>query len=301
VCAHGPPISGDNVTDTVINYRDSIQFIWDQTVRGINQGLTLDELTTRVQLPTHFQDTYFTQQFYGLVEHHVRQIPSGLFGWFDEDESRLLPMPTAERCRRLIKGFGGRVKVRQQAQAALADADYRWGLELATWLVRSKGCSKRDQQLLAALLRATAQHTTSANMRNWCLTRALELEGTISLARHRQHRFSVAQVMAAPASQFISTLRVLLVPERAAGMDTELAWHFMAGERAGLHIRNQVAVTTSGAQAALSITLSQETWAALLAARTSLSECLKQGTVSVSGSEQRVLQFFSVFDHPGLQ
>ncbi|MEM9621561.1 MAG: alkyl sulfatase dimerization domain-containing protein [Pseudomonadota bacterium] len=301
LCTHGPPLSGTDISDAVIDYRDSIQFIWDQTVRGTNQGLTLDELTTRVQLPEHFQRSYFTQQFYGLVEHHVRQIHSGLFGWFDEDESHLFPLPTAERCRRLIKGFGGRVKVRQQARAALTTADYRWGLELATWLVRSKGCTPRDRQLLADLLRATAQHTTSANLRNWCLTRALELEGKINLQRHRQHRFNPTQVLSAPPERFIDTLRVLLDPTLAAGLDAELAWHFMGGARTGLRVRNHVAITTSGADADMTITLSQETWAALLANTTTMSQCLELGTVSLAGDPEELMTFLKVFDVDGFR
>ena len=32
-------------------YRDAIQFLWDQTVRGINRGWTPDELAERVRLP----------------------------------------------------------------------------------------------------------------------------------------------------------------------------------------------------------------------------------------------------------
>ncbi len=306
LCAHGPPLSGAEVIPTVTAYRDSIQFIWDQTVRGINRGLTLGELTQQVQLPRHFQHSYFTQQLYGLVEHHVRQIHAGLFGWFDEDESHLFPLPTQERCRRLIRGFGGRAAVRRQASEALQARDFRWGLELATWLVRSKGTTARDRQLLANHLRGAAQHTSSANLRNWCLTRALELEGLINLDRHRRHRFGVAQVMAAPPSRFVSTLRVLLYPALAGDLQDELSWHFSSGERTGLRIRNQVAVPTAGTGANLSMVLSHETWAQVLAARTTVSECLELGTISLQGpgaeteNRQRLLHFLAVFEHRGL-
>ena len=71
---HGPPVSGAAVEPAIVDFRDAIQFIWDQTVRGINQGLTLSELTQAVQLPPHFQRSYFTRQLYGLVEHHSWRI-----------------------------------------------------------------------------------------------------------------------------------------------------------------------------------------------------------------------------------
>ncbi|NIR36231.1 MAG: MBL fold metallo-hydrolase, partial [Actinobacteria bacterium] len=84
-----------------------------------------------VQLPARFERTYFTQQHYGLVEHHVRQIHSGLRGWFDGDEPSLFPVPPDERARRLVAGFGGAEEVAAQARAALDGGDLRWALELA--------------------------------------------------------------------------------------------------------------------------------------------------------------------------
>ncbi len=109
VGAHGPSISGTiEISERVTRYRDSIQFLWDQTVRGINRGLTSTELAATVHLPGSYESDYLTTQFYGVVEHHVRQIRTGLFGFFDGDEGNLFPLPTGERASRLIAGFGGR-------------------------------------------------------------------------------------------------------------------------------------------------------------------------------------------------
>ena len=166
---HGPPVT-ESVPTAVTYARDAIQFIWDQTVRGINRGLTLDELVQQVRLPEQFKTTYITQEFYGLVEHHIRQIHSGLFGWLDDDESHLFPLPTQARMDKLIAGFGGAERVREQCGRAIDDGDYRWALELATWLARAEHASVADRRQLANVLRLIGQRTTSANVRNWCLT-----------------------------------------------------------------------------------------------------------------------------------
>jgi len=171
---HGPPLSGDGVAEAIVDSRDAIQFLWDQTVRGVNRGLRLDELTRAVQLPDHFRRSYFTRQLYGLVEHHVRQIHAGLFGWLDEDESHLFPVPESERAEKLIQGFGGRDQVADQAVAAIAEGDWRWAAELATWLVRSSACSPADRNRLAMVMRHFAQHTprpmsaTGVSPGRWC-------------------------------------------------------------------------------------------------------------------------------------
>jgi alkyl sulfatase BDS1-like metallo-beta-lactamase superfamily hydrolase len=302
---HGPPIEGSTqVQDSIINYRDSIQYMWDQTVRGANLGLTLDELTSFVQLPSQFKDSYLTTQLYGVVEHHVRQIYNGLFGWFDEDESKLFPTPSPERAQKLIAGFGGKPDVRLTIDKAIEEGDYRWAIELSTWLVRCEFNSysradageQEDRDRLALSLRGVAQSTTSANIRNWCLTRALELEGTLNLERFRGHRFRVAEVMNRPAAQSVSILKVLLVPEKAADFDQEIRIIFDDGTTAGLRIRNQVAVPTDGNNAEITLTISHQQWAQLLGGKSNLVQLLSEDELEATPGNEEIIRFFRCFD-----
>jgi len=308
--AHGPPLSGaEHIASEVVDYRDAIQFLWDQTVRGINRGLTMDELTEQVQLPSRFERSYLTRQFYGLVEHHVRQIHIGLRGWFDGYEPSLFPTPQRDRHQRLIDGFGGVEVVRTKAREALAGGETRWALELASWLVRSEidaetgridGGTPDDRSLLAEVLRTIGQRTTSSNARNWCLTRARELEGGLDLARHRVHRFGRGTVLANPLASSVGALRVVLDPERAAGLHREVRWELSDGQRAGLLIRDGVAVPTDGSAAELAIELSAETWADVLAAKTTLTEGIDDGRITTA-NPAAVRDFFACFDNTGLR
>lgn len=306
--AHGPPFEGSElIHQTTTDYRDSIQFMWDQTVRGANMGLTQDELVTFVQLPEKFAANFYTQQLYGLVEHHVRQIYCGLFGWFDEDESKIVPTPAPDRAQRMIEGFGGVENVRSRIDEALAEQDYRWAIELSTWLVRietnevgrADAGEAEDRNRLAAGLRGVAQSTTSANVRNWCLTRALELEGSLDLSRFRIHRFRAQEVALQSIGQSLSVLRVLLKPEVAG--DQLMSIKVNVGdadsgfESSGLLIRNQVAVPNDGQDADLEIATSKSSWAALLGGKITLSQLLGSGDVTTATPEQ-VKQFFACFD-----
>lgn len=305
VCAHGPPRSGiADIAHEVEVYRDSIQFMWDQTVRGINRGLTTDELVQFVQLPDDYGKSHMTSQMYGIVEHHVRQIHVGLRGWFDGDESKLLAVPPVEKAQRLIEGFGGPDAVREQARAALEADDVRWAIELASWLVHSDvdahgrmdAGTSDDRRLLASALRSVAQRTTSANLRNWSLTRALELEDAIDLARLRVHRFNRAEVAASPPDVYVRALRVLLDPERAAGLDEHVRFEFADGTNVGLHIRRGVAVPTDGAGADNSIRLDIDTWAQVLANKLSLDDAVTSRAVVLSGDGARIRTAIACFD-----
>lgn len=309
VCAHGPPFGGrEEIRAGVVDARDAIQFLWDQTVRGINRGLTLGELIADVRLPERFDRSYLTQQHYGLVEHHVRQIYAGLRGWFDGYEADLAPLPMVERTSRLIEGFGGRAKVLAGAQVALGEDDLRWALELASWLVRSEvdetgradGGSAGEREMLASVLRAIGQRTPSANLRNWTLTRALELEGTIDLSRHRGFRASRGQILHHHPATFVHGLKTALDPELANGLDIEVAF-VIDGTTTGLHLRSGVAVPTDGAGVSNRLRLTLATWAEILSGAMPLSQAIDSGEVAVEGDVSDIVNALGCFDPPTLK
>ncbi len=299
--AHGRPLTGaEHIATEVENYRDSIQFLWDQTVRGANAGLTADELAEHVRLPEVFEQSEIARQFYGVAEHHVRQIHNGLFGWFDEDPAHLFPLPREERATKLVSGFGGADAVVEQIAAALAEGDIRWALELASWLVVIDP-SDDHRARLAVPLRAIAQRTTAQNVRNWCLTQALALEGSIDLSRFYGLRIRADEVLGAPPETFVKVLRVLLDPARAEGRDDHLRFVFEEGTTTGLHMRRSVAVPTDGQGAELELQLSHATWAQILGGKQGLGDAFDSGAVRSTGDVERIMAFFACFDLASLR
>lgn len=312
--AHGPPISGpDEIATEIIDYRDSIAFLWDQTVRGINKGLTADELSMSIELPERFSRSWRTRQWYGLAEHHVRQIYSGLRGWFDGDETKLMPLPPTQRCRRLVQGFGGAEAVRAQAREALESLDLRWALELAGWLIRLESTqtgradtgAKQDRELLAEILREIAQRTTASNIRNWCISRARELEGLLDFNRFRQARFMPFMVMMAPPSSSVSALKVLLDPVAASGKHLHVRFE-IDGDVSGILIRDSVAIPTDGNPPSgwvgdsTWVCMTQELLARVLAGDLTVDTAVSSSQMQVGDSE--VLErFCQCFDHPGFR
>lgn len=298
LATHGPPLSGRReIVAAATDFRDAIQCLWDQTVRGANKGLSLDELTRFVQLPERFERSYFTRQYYGVAEHHVKQIYNGLFGWFDEDDGKLFPLAPAERAGKIVAGFGGVERVREQLDSAIAAEDYRWAIELGSYLVRVTDV-QADRNRLADVLRRVGQRSLSANVRNWCVTRALELEGKIDLSRFRQHRFRVEELRSRPVVDTVPLLRVLLAPERTVGMDFEVGFEFSAGGTTGLRIREGVALATGGEHADASIAISSNDWIRVLGGKQKFTDALATDAVRVSGDEVQVTAFFAAFDHP---
>ena len=296
IATHGPPLSGrEDIREKAIRYRDSIQFLWDQTVRAMNKGWTMDEIASRVTLPPLFDVDYLTSERYGVTEHHVRQIYTGLRGWFDGEESRLFPLDSAERFAKLIEGFGGRHEVARQASAAFDSDDVRWGVELATWLARSGGATELDRQLLARGLRLIAERTPAANIRNWAITRARHLDGQTPMDRFMRHGFSAKTIAHMSSVDLVHTLRVLLDPARAEGVTGHM--RFVVGdETAGLLIRNCVAVPTSGEGAHVEVQMSRQTFHSILGGKLTWSNA----EIALSGDTSMTDTIRQCFDHVGI-
>jgi alkyl sulfatase BDS1-like metallo-beta-lactamase superfamily hydrolase len=302
VGVHGPPIVGhDTVRRALTDYRDSIQFLWDQTVRGMNAGLTMGELVETVRLPERLRDNYFTTEFYGMAQHHVRQIHGGVRGWFDGDAVNLFPLPEADEARRIVEGFGGSKAVLDQAQAALGDDEAQWAAQLATYLLRLDPDHAEAKSIKAGALRLIGQSVTSANVRAWCMTQANELEGTISLDRYRVPHSSARRVLEAAPEVYVHALRVQVEPMRA---DFEFAvqWRFRDSDtNASLRMRNGLAVPGEVDPAPdATLTLDLPTWAGLYAGSVTSAEAHAAGGLTIEGDAGGLVVFFGAFDHPYL-
>ena len=302
VAAHGPPMSGaDQIRDRVTRYRDSIQFLWDQSVRHINRGVLAADLGHVISLPDRYDQDFVTAERYGVSEHHVRQIRNGLFGFFDGDESQLFPLPSTERADRMIAGFGGRAKVRNLVLEAIDADDIRWATEMATWLARSTDAEQEDRNLLARAVRIIGQRSPAANIRSWCLTRALSLEGAIDTSRLYQHRFGRQQVISSPIERSVHVLRVLVDPDELGDVDVHVGWNVGSGVVTGLHFRNGIACPTDGVGCTATVTCSIETWADLLTGRARLSASVESDVVRLSGDATAALAALRACDPEGLR
>ena len=303
VGVHGPPISGRTaVQDAVAAYRDAIQFLWDQTVRGMNLGMSLGELVEFVQLPDRFASSYLTTEFYGMVPHHVRQIHNGVRGWFDGDAANLFPLPQHVEAERIVEGFGGRDSVLAAAADATDGDELRWAAQLATYLLRLDPADAEAVTTKASALRGIAQSTTSANVRSFCLTQALELEGTISLDRLREPHASRSRVLSSSPETYVHALRVQLDPAAAAGVHHCVQWRFDDGTTASLRVRDGVAVPGAAVDDAnTTISLSLETWADLYSGKATLDDAVASGELVVEGDTAGLRRFFGCFDNPHLR
>ncbi len=319
VPSHGRPVSGvEEVAEVIRSYRDAIQFVYDQTIRYMNKGYLPHELVQAVQLPEHLSSHPWLGDFYGGVPHSVRQIYTGQLGWFEGDPTFLNPVDRTESSRRLIQLIGGVDKVVEAATVVSANGDHQWSAELLTHVVRVDPSNVNALRLKAEDLRQIGYTVTNTNWRNWYMTSARELEGTLDHSR----TLDIAApdlVKVFPVARIIEGLRFRLDGVKAANVEVTMGISITGadGGEFTLTIRKGVLEYTETVphHADISIQLSRETLLGLLAPTSAgeespdvetpidrLLDGARTGTVTMQeGTVTELQAFFSYFDPPATE
>jgi uncharacterized sulfatase len=178
VPGHTMPIVGQAAATTALeDYSEAIRSVYEQTVKGINEGKGPDQLAHEVTLPSQLKDKPYLIEFYGTVPHAVRAIYTGLLGWFDGNPTTLNPMEPRLKSRKMAELAGGTQKLTEQMVAALEKNDYQWALELSDhlkWL--DDGNRELARKVKIKALRGLGAREYNAPNRNYYLSYANELE-----------------------------------------------------------------------------------------------------------------------------
>jgi alkyl sulfatase BDS1-like metallo-beta-lactamase superfamily hydrolase len=302
VPSHTRPVSGaDEIDEILIAYRDAIQFVHDQTIRGMNQGLTPDEIVGRVELPPHLKQHPYLQELYGTVEWSVRSVYSGYLGWFDGDAATLSPASAEERAAGMVALAGGETGLLAATRTAVAEGRYAWAAELASALLRHDPDFDEAKRLKAQALRVLGHRSVSPNGRNYYLTQALELEGEVEVVVTEPTSAMLELAKAMPIANFIAAMPSNLNPERSADADTVMGFRFPdAGESFTIHVRRGVAHYRVGfpEQPDVAISADSGAWVEVVAGVRGLPAAIASGDIEVEGGLRKLpaaLAFLAMF------
>ncbi|HUH63720.1 MAG TPA: MBL fold metallo-hydrolase [Terracidiphilus sp.] len=114
---HGEPIVGnEEITRRLTRFRNAIQYVHDETVKGMNAGKDVYTLMQEIKLPASYN---LTEQF-GKVSWSVRGIYDGYAGWFDLNPSTMYELPPSSVYPDLVRLAGGPDAVTDLALKKLA-------------------------------------------------------------------------------------------------------------------------------------------------------------------------------------
>lgn len=300
VPSHTTPVSGyDEVKDVLTAYHDGVQYIFDQTIRGINQGKTADELAHSIELPDSLVDHEWLQERYNERPWHVRNIYGGMVGWFQGDGAFLSPISEKEQSMKIIEAIGGSDVALQQVRDAIDNREWSWAAILATHILNADPENEEAKLLKAHALHVLGKLATNSGARNWYITQALILEEKINLDPNAIKLQSTESIMATPIDLLLKQTPTRVDPTKAVGLDIVVGLDFTDTEASyTFHIRNSIAALTPGLEDDLDIKLitDEATIKLTLAGQKMLQDSIDDGSVIVEGSRLDATNFISIFD-----
>ena len=305
VPSHVKPITGkDNIKDVLISTRDSAQYIYDQTIRGMNQGYTADELSHMIELPEELENHAWLTKTRNQVSSHVKQIYYGNLGWYEGDPAFLTPISLKEKSQNIVNGFGGIFNTNSDVKRAIENGEYEWAAELATYAINTDPDNEESKLLKAHALRVLGQRSDSFDIRHWSLTEARVLEGEITIVPGAFTQTSPEQMAELPIDKLLKALPTKLDPEKAKGLDIVLGVQYSDVEQDfTLHVRNSILAVTDGFPDDPQVILSLDTAThkQIVSGHLSLEEAIEAEQIELFGDQDDVTAFVNLFDNLSVQ
>ena len=241
--SHTKPIIGkEKINEVLTIYRDGIQYIHDQTIRLINEGLYPDEIVELIKLPENLAKSPYLFEFYGTVRWSVKSIFNGYLGWFSGNPSELDPLTRKERAVMISKLAGGDEILFKELNAAVENKQMQWALELSDHLMTLNYSIDKVKELRKQALIYEASVSSNPNKRNYFLTSALELnknfKNEVLIERTDQLLEQIS------IDTLFDVLSVRFNPDEGNN-ELSACFIFSSGVIKNIDIRNKVAVISS--------------------------------------------------------
>jgi alkyl sulfatase BDS1-like metallo-beta-lactamase superfamily hydrolase len=305
VGCHGNPLtSKEEVQDVATAHRDAYAFIYNQSVRAINKGMTPDEMAKSIRLPEHLDQHPWLYPGYIDNEYSFRGQYRGIVGWYAEDTAELHPPTLEELGSVIVEGFGGADKIIAKATEAFNEKKYNLTAKLLSYVISAESDHQAARQLKADALRAMAQTTRSGiQTRNFLMTHVLHLEGKLDWTKPPATSFmadpTTDSVLATPPGTYLKFLEAQIDPETSKDLESIVQITFSdLGRSWALHVRRGVAEVTEIVPDNVDVTLSlpRLVWAKIVLNETTLQDVITSGEVTVDGSVETLNAVFISFN-----
>ena len=302
---HNKPLHGkQEIRAALTDYRDAIQWVRDATVRGANQGLSMDELAESIALPEHLAQQEFNKQFYGQVDWSVRAIYTNNLGWFDGRAETLYTLPAGDTAAREVELMGGADAVLALADKALQDNDLRWAAHLLAKLRKSNpddAVQARATEKLAAAYERLAETTFNTNGRAYLLETAHELRNGLAAPDTPEINPRLAESIS--LDHIFAIMASKLDPERAMDVHESVLFKFTdLDEQYVVTVRRGVAEVVRGEplpgtpKPVAALTTDSVTYKRLALGLEQPAAMFASGKIKIKGGMPALLAFLKRFD-----
>lgn len=173
--SHGLPVRGNaEITKQLTRYRDAIQYVHDEVVKGMNAGKDVYTLMRTIQLPNDLE----LGESYGRLTWSIRGIYEGYVGWFDLNPATMYDKPASSVYPDLVRLAGGPDAIVKQALIRLKSGEPVEALQLIDVALTAEPNHRPSLEARLQALDNLQSRCRNANERGW-------LDYSIRLAREK--------------------------------------------------------------------------------------------------------------------
>jgi len=296
----GPIVGAENVSRTLTNARDAIQYVHDQTVRYMNQGLTPGEIMEMIELPPHLANDPNLKEYFGEVDRDVFQIFQQYMGWFTGESRDIFPTSPQEEAEKMAYLAGGIDELGVKAKAALDEGDMKWAMIFSDYVLLLDPENAEAREVKNSALISLAEESSNAQVRNYLISEYLEETGQINIPLEKG--FSLLDeniVIYMPMETIFRIMAVSLNASKALdeeyAVGLELSDDSISGDYA-LYVRRgivEVEQEVAGDPKFIVVTDSL-TWKNLVLGKLNPEEAVTSGDVEIIGADPD--EFFGFMD-----
>ena len=162
--SHGLPIRGnEEITRRLTRYRDAIQYVHDEVVKGMNAGKDVYTLMQQIKLPAALD----VGESYGKLTWSIRGIYEGYVGWFDLNPVTLYETPVSSVYPDVVKLAGGPEAVATLAIGRAEAGDAIAALHLTDIALGADPNHRRALEARLKALEILRSRCKNTNERGW--------------------------------------------------------------------------------------------------------------------------------------
>ena len=162
--SHGLPIRGnEEITRRLTRYRDAIQYVHDEVVKGMIAGKNVYTLMHEIKLPAALE----VGESYGKLTWSIRGIYEGYVGWFDLNPVTMYETPVSSVYPELVKLAGGADAVAVLAAGHIQSGDAVAALHLTDIALASDASHRKALDVRLKALEILRSRCKNTNERGW--------------------------------------------------------------------------------------------------------------------------------------
>ncbi len=162
--SHGMPIVGNaEIVKKLTRYRDAIQYVHDETVKGMNAGKDVWTLMNEIKLPPALD----VGESYGKLSWSIRGIYEGYIGWFDLNPATMYEKPASSVYAEVVRLAGGAEAVAKLAMQHAQAGEAVEALHTADMALAADAKNRTALQAKLKALEVLRSRCKNSNERGW--------------------------------------------------------------------------------------------------------------------------------------